>query len=52
MTSIDIHQLEHGKEFTNDWKSLIWNVLAPDASNEERGLLKTNLLGILEWEIA
>jgi hypothetical protein len=52
MTSINIYQLERGKEFANDWKSLIGDVFTSNTSNKECRLLKTHLLRILEWEIA
>jgi hypothetical protein len=52
MASINIYQLEHGEEFTNDRESLIGDVFTSNTSNKERGLLETHLIRILEWKIA
>lgn len=52
MASLDIHHLEPREELAHDGQHLVWDVLAPCAAHEQRGLLEPGLAWVLVREVA
>ena len=52
MTSLDIDELEAGKELADEGDDLVGHICAPGAADEEGRLLEARLVGVLEGEVA
>ena len=51
MTRLDVGEAKSWKELPDEWKDIIRDVFTVRASDEESGLLKSNSVGVLEWEV-
>ena len=51
VTRLDVGEAKSWKELPDEWKDIIRDVFTVRASDEESGLLKSNSVGVLEWEV-